>query len=70
MFTFFHLCSTFLVQETASKDNAGRINLILISHFLKYFSAPLHEKTYLKEAYLYQQASFIDLKFKTEIVYN
>ena len=28
MFSFIHSCSTFLVQETASKKKTGRINLI------------------------------------------
>ena len=49
MFNFFHSCSTFLVQETASKKKTGRIDLIntllmLISKLLKIFTAPLQEK--------------------------
>ena len=54
MLNFFHSSSIFLVQETVSKRKTGRINLIntwliLISNLLKYFTALLHETTYLKD---------------------
>ena len=46
MFNFLNSCSTFLVQETASKNKTGRSNLInakliLISNLLKYFAVLL-----------------------------
>ena len=49
IFRYFHSYSILLLQETVSKKNAGRIDminayLILISNLLKYFLALLHQK--------------------------
>ena len=66
MFNFFVYVQRCWYKKQSLKKT-GKISrtdtwLILKSNLLKYFNAPLHEKDYLTEACLYQEACFIDLK--------